>query len=243
MAVPHDFAETMLLEAVARRARADLVVGSGRQTPNSRLISRFLGLDEPEGIVLEVPRTVDGELVYLPDGHRIGLSWQIADKFIQGTSEVVGHPQFLLKPPKRVDSLMVRRPEMAVLTNRRQETRHRLRRDEIIRVELRLWRDVVSGRFGQPHLGHLIDMSAGGLGVATAIPITWEKGSKLLVRLQGGPPQSEGLYRAVLAYCIADETCQWRAGLSAVQGVQPGEVPSLTDALLHKDEIRRGGQA
>jgi hypothetical protein len=243
VAVSRDFAETMLLEAVARRVRADLVVGSGRQTPNSRLISRFLGLEEPDGVVLEVPRTVDGELVYLPDGHRIGLSWQIADKFIQGTSEVIGHPQFLLKPPKRVDSLMVRRPEMAVLTNRRRETRHRLKRDETVRAELWLERDLLPGRFGPPHPGRLIDMSANGLGVALATPVTWEKGSKLLVGLRGGPPQSEGLYRAVLAYCITDKTYEWRAGLSSVQGVQPGELPALTEALLHERDIRRGGEA
>lgn len=243
MAVPQDFAETMLVEAVARRVRADLVVGSGGRTPHSRLISRFLGLDEPDGVVLDVPRTVDGELVYLPDGHRVGISWQIAEKFIQGTSEVVGHPQFLVRPPKRVDSLMIRTPEMVIATNRRRERRRHLKKDQVVRVEMWLERDALAGKTGQPYPGRLIDMSGSGLGVAAATRLPWPEGTKLLVRLQGGLPENEGLYHATLAYCVAQEPYNWRLGLASVRGVQPGESPGLTEALLQEPDMRRGGWA
>lgn len=233
----NDLVRTTLAEAAARRLRADLVMRAVRPGADTRLISRFLGLSSDRGVILEVPRTVRGDLVYVPDGWQVGVSWQLDRHAVQAVMDVIGHPQFPVQPTHKVDSLLLRWPDRVILLDRRREIRWELDPSHPVRIEV--WQDLAddAGLQQRPYGGRLVDRSESGMGLRLPAALPWAEGSRLIVRLQGDLPHEAGLYRATLAYCAPDEDYGWRVGLARVEAVEPGECPSLIAALL-KDSVR-----
>ena len=121
---PKTFTETAIQEAAARRTRVDLVIAPVTPHTPSRLISRFLGMDEAGDMVLAVPEARPGDKVFLPAGWQVGLAFELADLWMQSRTTVVGHCQFAIHATRRIDALAVAPPARILSCNERRKPRH-----------------------------------------------------------------------------------------------------------------------
>ncbi len=221
------FVEIAVWEAVTRRTRVDLVLRSVTGRTDTRLISRFLGLP-PDGLIaLDVPRTTRGDRAFVPAGWEVGMAFDIAGVWLQARTTVAGHCQFPLRPTRRVDALLVRRPERILSANRRRRPRRRVDPSRPIRATV--WPAGMGGPAPpeEAHAGWLIDSSDGGLGVGLAKPLRLEVGSPCYLRLAEPGAAECPLFRGRLRHCTPQDDGTWRAGFGEVSELGPGEAIGL----------------
>ncbi len=239
------FSQVSFLEAVARRVRVDLVLKPVAPGTDKRLVSQFLGTQEPSGIVLATPRTVvtirrtkggertrRGEKVFVPVGWDIGMSFELRGLWLQARTTVSGHSLFPLYPTRRVDAILVRQPERVLVSDRRQESRHTV--DPTIPVWATLWsaEGLESGDFSSSQAGWLADRSEIGLGIKLSTIPQLTDGENVAIHLEIGRGQECLICRGVIKHITAHSQGSWIVGIGEVTYLEPGgEALRLTEFL------------
>ena len=225
------FAEVTILEAVARRVRADLVLKPVRPKTDRRLLSRFLGTRNEAGLVLATPQTPKGEKVLIPVGWSLGLSFELAGMWVQACTSVLERCLFSVYPTRRVDGLVVQWPEEVLTANRRR--RPRLEVDPSRPFAVTLWQveDLNRGNFAPLQEGQLTNWSDGGLGIKLARALDLDLGTRLAIRLQRGKTGECLMVWGVLKHCSIDAAGSWVAGFGDVVDIAPGEAVELIESL------------
>jgi hypothetical protein len=221
------FAEIAVWEAVARRARVDLVIKPVTPHTETRLLSRFLGKPGDDQVALEVPRDRRGTKVFVPAGWEVGMAFEVGGLWLQARAEVVGHCQFAALPGMRVDALLIRPPQRILSLNRRRSPRYVA--DPTRPVWATVWaaERIDSGRGGSGRGGRLVDFSGGGLGIRLAAPPPLDVGGAAYIRLQALDADECPIYLGVLKHATPGDDGSWRVGFGEVEPVRPGEAASL----------------
>jgi len=228
---PKSFAEVTFIEAAARRLRADLVISPVTPDGQTRLISRFAGVEGPGRVILEPPVTADGGKVFIPDGWELGISFDLANVWFQATTRVLEHCMFYQAPTRRIDALAVKLPAKVLTGNRRAEPRHAPPPGGPTFVTI--W---PGGRIDDEDAaplatGRLQDWSASGVGIRLTEPLDLATGAAAVLCLTG-PSGGESVFlRGVLRHCTSLGDGTWVAGLGDAAGLRPGEAVSLMSLL------------
>jgi hypothetical protein len=217
------FAETTIIEAVARLVRVDLVLEPITAHTDTRLISRFIGLRD-EGIVLAVPHTQKDEKVFVPDGWELGLAFELGPLWLQARTVVLAHCQHMFRSDKRVDALVIQRPDKLVSANRRREKRETAQGDHPVTVTL--WPADKALSAGAIR-GRLLDQSETGLGLELAARLKVEEGAEVLVRLHVRNARECPILRGTVRRSRATAEGFWIVGLGDIVEIAPGEATAL----------------
>jgi hypothetical protein len=224
------FAEVSFLEAVGRRVQVTLVlkpVPPGRQ---GRLVSRFLGWQGADGLVLEVPRA-NGAQVFVPIGWELGISFAVGRHFLQAMTTVREHCQFPLPPGARQDAVVVACPRKVLASNRRAECRKSFGPNDFVYASMWSMAPLDSGQSMQERGGRALNESASGLGIRTETPLPDPPGTEMLIRLERRGDSESRIVRGVLKHCSLDSEGFWLAGFGDVQELAPGDAVALTEAI------------
>lgn len=204
MEEPRTFTETAVREAAARRTRVDLVLDPVTPGTDGRLISRLIGIDADGNLILDVPRTSSGNKVFVPAGWRLGLAFELADMWMQSRSVVVGHAQFPVRPARRVDALVVGRPERIISCNQRRRPRHKSDALKPVSAMIQAARDLErQGAPGPCLTAQLRDWSEGGLGLQLTGGHNLRIGLAVLVRVRIPGLTRESLFRGRIKHVTA----------------------------------------
>jgi hypothetical protein len=224
------FAEVSFLEAVARRARVDLVLNHVPQGVQSRLISRFLRLQGADRLILDIP-VDEGRKVYIPAGWSVGMAFSVGQYFLQATTTVIGTCPCPLYKTRRVDALLVDRPTRIIAADRRRNPRHQI--DPHVYVFVSLWPAscLVAGDPAVTRIGRVLNYSQDGLGVRLEAPLDCGIGTEMILRLEQGRADEYPIYRAILRHHTQDPDGLWLAGFGEVAELTPGGASSLIEAI------------
>lgn len=198
---PNTFTETAVREAAARRTRVDLVLAPVTPDTDSRLISRLLGINEHGDLVLDVPKTRKGKKVFIPAGWGLGMAFELANLWMQSRSTVVGHCQFAIRPGRRVDALMVERPEKIVSCNERKKSRHGA--DFLHPISATILAMRGQGDQGPPRpcrSARLRDWSEEGMGLEFIEPHDLEPNCQLVVQVRIPALERTSLFRGIVKH-------------------------------------------
>jgi hypothetical protein len=224
------FAELSFLEAVARYTRVDLNIKPVVPGDARRLVSRFLGFQGTDRLVLDVPQA-GGRKVFVPVGWQVGMAFVVGQCYLQARSTVVDHSAYQGRGTRRVDSLVVERPERILAADRREHPRHVI--DPNVYIFVAIWRvaDLAGGRTATVRSGRLLDRSEGGLGIRLESPLTWQVGTEVVVRLEQRGADQFPLLCAVLKHHPKEQGESWLAGFGDVRELAPGQAPALIEAI------------
>ena len=225
------FAEVTFLEAVARRIHLYLIVKPATPKTDGRLRSRFLGIEEPGRLILDVPQGGNRK-VYVPVGQNIGMAFPMGHFLLQARTTVLDHCQFQLYPTRRIDSLVVQRPGRIISVNRRSQPRFEVDPSEYIMASF--WpadslthRDQTAIRSGQ-----LANWSVDGLGIRLAAKLPFPPGTRMIIRLEEAGSDEWPIFQAVLMHCSPQADERWLAGFGQVVRVEPGQAVGMIEALV-----------
>ena len=217
------FVEVTFIEAAARRIRADLVMEPIVPGGERRLISRLIGVENPDRLVLTPPVTARGEKVFVPTGWELGISFDLANVWFQATTKVIEHCMFYQAPTRRIDALAVRMPEKLLEPepppgpppSRRPRPAH-VRDDLVGRPHRR--RERRAPRHGQaPGLvGHRPGRSA-------EPPIDLPTGSETVICLNAHETGESQFVRATLRHCTPLGDGAWVAGFGDIAALRPAK--------------------
>lgn len=225
------FADVTFIEAAARRLRVDLVLSSVLPGGESRLISRFLGLESPRRIILAPPETAGGHKVFVPTGWAMGMSFDLANVWFQGTTTVLEHCMFQQSPTRRVDALAVEQPAKLLSANRRGAARHQAGADRTLFATIWSARRITDENLASLAAGRLQDWSETGLGVRLGESLNLATGQDAVICLES-PADKESIFlRGVLRHCTPLGDSNWLAGFGDVADLRPGEAISLMSFL------------
>lgn len=223
------FAEVCLLEAVARRLRAYLVIRPVTRGGPPRLISRFLAADGDGKLLLAAPETPDRLKVFLPEGWSVGLSFELGELWVQGRTDVAGHCQHHLQPQVMLDAVTVAPPRELLSRPARREPRRPVDPDRPVPAAVWFSQSPYRIAWTRPRSGVLLDRSETGLGIRLFQAAPAEPGTRTIIRLS--PPGEDcAIVRGVLRYCTEAEDA-YKAGFSDVAPIRPGEAVDVA-ALL-----------
>lgn len=229
---PHvrSFAEASFLEAVARRVRVDLVLKPVSLGGQKRLITRFLGLQGIDRLILDVP-SGNGRKVFVPSGWRVGMAFSMGPYFLQAPTTVIETCQYPLYKNRRVDALIVERPVHIVASNRREHPRHQI--DPKVYIFVSLWpaRSLAAGEPVPPRTGRLLNRSEGGFGIRLEAPLGCDAGTEMILRLEQGRADEFPVFRAILKHHTQDADGLWLAGFGDVTELEPGQAAALIEAI------------
>jgi hypothetical protein len=224
------FAEVIFIEAAARRLRVDLVMSPVVPGGEARLISRFVGIENPGRVILEPPVTAGGQKIFIPDGWSLGMSFDLANVWFQAPTKVLDHCMFHLSPTHRIDALAVDLPARLMSSNRRNSPRHEIAPDRA--AFARIWS---SERIDDEHLapltsGRLADWSSAGLGVRVSEPPDLATGQGAVICIEA--PGGESVFmRGMLCHCTSLGDGNWMVGFGEIAGLKPGEAINLMSLL------------
>jgi len=225
------FAHMSVLEAAARRLRVDLVLKPVTPGTDTRLRSRFLGIRNPDRLVLAVPQTRRGKKVFVPNGWDLGIGFELEDQWLQARTTVVGHCLYPVHATRRVDGLMVQRPDEILSRSPRRKPRCEVDPSRLVTATLWAVECLESTNFATQAVGRILNWSETGLGVRLSARPPLRAGMEVLVRLETEDTEETPIYRGVLKHCTAHETGTWLAGIGEVTHVQPGEALTLAEFL------------
>lgn len=221
------FAEVTFAEAAARRARVDLVLKPVVAGGDQRLISRFLGTQGPDRLVLAVPRTPKDEKVFVPIGWELGMAFDLAGLWLQARTTVCEHCMFPTFSTKREDGVVVEQPAKILSANRRIQTRHKVDASKPFTATVWSAARIDTGDFTPIQIGYLVDWSDQGLGVRFPHPLAIEAGTRAVIRLERAKTNECLILWAVLRHCTADTNGFYTAGFGEVVNMGPGEAVGL----------------
>jgi hypothetical protein len=235
------YAEVSILEAVARRARVDLVLRPVKPETAKWLQTHVLGVASPKALALSPPQTSRGDKVFVPEGWQLGMSFELGNLWLQARTKVLDHCQFPLRPTQRVDALVVERPNQILSTGRRRRPRQQV--DLSGRVAATLWPGecVEAADFMRPYVGELVNWSEFGLGIRLPQDPALEVGTKAIIRLEKAGAAERYFVWAVLKHCTCDQEGSWIVGFGDVVTTGPGEAVSLMEFLAASPQSTRRG--
>ena len=224
------FAEVTLLEAVARKVRVELNCRGVASRRPLRLSSQMLGLDDRDRLLLEEPRA-DKHKVFLPPGWELGMAFSVGEYFVQVRSTVLDHCQHLLEPQRRVEAMVVQRPEQILALNRRQHERTEL--DASCRVTAHIWPldDLLSRNHLRAPTGRLRNISPGGLGIELSDEPGWARGQEVLISLSEPAWPQHRLFRACFRHCTQTGRGSFLAGFGDALEWGPGQSVHMIERL------------
>ncbi len=225
------FAHMSVLEAAARRLRVDLVLKRVTPGTDTRLRSRFLGIRNPDRLVLAVPETRRGKKVFVPKGWDLGIGFELADQWLQARTTVVGHCLYPVHATRRVDGLMVQQPDEILSRSPRRKPRYEVDPSRLVTATIWPVECLKSTDFATQTVGRVLNWSETGLGVKLSASLPFQAGAEVLVRLETENNEETPIYRGVLKHCTAHEAGAWLAGIGDVTHVQPGEALTLAEFL------------
>ena len=229
------FSEVALVEAVARMASVYLALRPVPPSRHRRLTSRLLAFDGCGDLVLDVPAAGEDK-VFIPADWDVGLFFPVGEFMLQALTRVVGHTFHRTCSNRRVDALIVRRPERLISLNQRSEVRQEVSQY----VPVTIWPSERSDSdpalgdpplLGPPRLGLLANRSPNGLGVLLQSDARIEPGTSVLVRLEDPASATADLFRAVLKHCTGQIGGGYLAGLGELAELGPGQAVELIRML------------
>ncbi len=229
------FTEVALVEAVARMASVYLALRPVPPSRHRRLTSRLLAFDVYGDLVLAVPAAGE-EKVFIPEGWDVGLFFSVGEFMLQALTQVAGHSFHRVDANRRVDALIVRRPERLVSINQRSEVRQEVSQY----VPVTLWPTEPSGEgsvcsgpplLGPPCSGLLTNRSHNGLGTLLQSELPFRPGTNVLVRLEDPAATTAELFRAILKHCTPQIGGGYLAGLGDLTELGPGQAVELVRTL------------
>lgn len=225
------FEEITFIEAAARHARADLVLDSVVPEGERRLISRFLGIENPRRIILAPPVTAEGKKVFLPAGWQVGMSFDLANVWFQATTTVIEYCMFQQSPTRRVDALAVEQPTKLISANRRSAPRYRTVQARQFFAKIWSADRLTDEKLDPLHAGKLQDWSQAGLGVRLREPANLTTGLGAVICLEDDAGTDSLFLRGVLRHCTPLGDGCWLAGFGEVADLRPGEALDLMNFL------------
>ncbi len=223
------FSEVTLVEAVARLVKVQIVPAPTAPGKESRLASRFLGQRGKGELLLAAPETRKGK-VFLSTGCRIGLVFSVAEQTYQAQTAVADHCLFQPAPGRRVDAVVVWRPEKVTCLDQRSQPRWQADTNEPVFASL--WPAEELGLAGvpAPRVGRLANWSAGGMGLVFDTPPALEDGADVVIRLEGRGLSEHPVYRAVLRHCTPRPEGGFLVGLADAEELGPGQAVWIMEA-------------
>ena len=196
-----------------------------------RLISHFLGLEDPCRVILAPPKTGNGKKVFLPVGWELGMSFDLANVWFQATTTVLEHCMFRQSPSQRVDALAVKQPQQLLSANRRSTPRRRA--DPARPFTATIWsaQRVADTKLAPLQVGMLQDWSAAGLGARLWRPLDLAPGDRAVICLDSVAGEDSVFLWGVLRHCTATEDGCWLAGFGDLTDMRPGEALDLMSLL------------
>jgi hypothetical protein len=225
------FEQVVFHEAAARRVRVNLLVKPVRPDDDKRLSSRVLGLDRQNRLILAVPTKPCGKKIFLPIGWGLGLGLAVGNLFVQSRSEVLGHCQYLLHPPRRVDALQAQMPDKVVSVTRRQEVRYDVDPARLASAAVWLEQELLEQGAYRMREGRVDNWSESGFGVRLPAALPFESGSRVVLRIEGLRGRTCQFYTAQLRHCTPVASGEYLAGFGEVQPLNPGQGYPLIRAI------------
>jgi len=225
------FEEITFIEAAARHARVDLVLDSVVPEGDRRLISRFLGIENPGRIILAPPVTADGKKVFLPEGWQVGISFDLANVWFQAKTTVIEYCMFQQSTTRRVDALAIAQPTKLISANRRSTPRYRIAPTRQFYAKIWSAERLTDEKLDPLHTGKLQDWSEAGLGVRLREPTGLNTGMEAVICLENDTGTDSLFLRGILRHCTALGDGCWLAGFGEVADLRPGEAPDLMNFL------------
>jgi len=233
------FAEVTLIEAAARRLRADLVMKPVTPDGETRLISRFIGVESPQRVILAPPVTARGRKVFVPDDWELGISFDLANVWFQAATRVIEHCLFYRSPTTRIDALAVAMPANLHSRNRRQSPRHDPPTDAATFATIWPVDRIEDENLAPLAKGRLQDFSATGLGVRLGEPIDLPTGMSAVICLETSSGNESAFLRGILRHCSPLGDGNWVVGFGDITGLEPGEAINLMTLLAAPAESRK----
>lgn len=224
------FSQVALVEAVARQTGVCLVIRPIHPHGESRLCSRLLGINEDTDLVLAAPWTRAGkDKVFIPVGWGAEVTFPVAEFVLQVPTRVLGHCQFPLRPPRRVDAMVLRSLGKVVPLYRRRQPRHDVSPSTVVVASV--WPAAQLSAGARPRSGVLANRSGIGLGIRFEKRPLLETDRQMIVRLEDSGADSRRIYRATLKHCTPLPDGKWLAGFGDLVELTPGRAVPIMEAL------------
>lgn len=223
--------ETILLEAVARRARADLVLKPVTPKGQPRLISQFLLLRREGELVLAMPQSAANDKVFVPVGWQMGVGFEVGGYWHQGLTELIDHWQAPVHPCLRSDAIVIRAP--AELISRPARSAGRITADpsKLIFVAMWLIAEAIEGRLAAFELGRVVDQSDGGMGLRLEREPRLAVSQAVAIVTHSAGQHNAWIGKGTVRHISPCGDGQWVTGLGDVRELAPGEFPALSEYL------------
>lgn len=237
----HSFTEVTLSTAIARRTRVHVELPPIASRAELSALSSFLGMAEPEAVVLSVPITDRGEKVFIPDGTAVKINFGLDDMCFAAEVTVLRHVMFPVTPTRREDALAISRPVRLTTSNRRQHPRYTVDPSRVIAATV--WKaEDLSDLTPDPEkaVGRLRDWSEVGLGVALRSRCTADEGQWCVIALDLPDTGERQFLWGILRHCTTGDGEEWSAGFSDIKGIRAGEAVSLMELLAGSSVSKSG---
>jgi len=229
------FEQVAFNEAAARRVRVSLMLRPVHAGDPGQLSSRFLGTASAWQIVLATPTGPGGRKVFLPDGWSVGMGFAVGNLFIQAHSTVEGHCQYSVHSTRRVDGLVVRRPERVTSVIRRRETRHEPPAGEFVTATVWPERGLLADEEPPRREGRLVNWSDSGLGIRLPSPLPLSPGEPVVVRIDGLGADPRRFCTGIFKHCTPIHEGGHLAGVGEVTELDPGQAVGIVEALARQE--------
>jgi len=229
------FSQVTLVEAVARLVKVQLVPGPVAPGKESRLASRFLGRRKSGELLLAAPQGKRGK-VFLSPGSRIGMVFAVAGQTYQAQSVVVDHCLFQPNPARRVDAVVIKRPEKVTCLNQRSQPRWEADVEHAPFASLWPAGSISEDATPAPRVGRLANWSSEGMGLLFDQPLHLEDGAEVIIRLEGRTMPEHPVYRAALRHCTPRSEGGFLAGFAEVTELGPGQAVPIMESLATTTE-------
>ena len=226
------FSQVALVEAVARQTSVCLVIRPIHPRGESRLCSRLLGINEDADLVLAAPSTrAEKEKVLIPVGWDADVTFPVGEFVLQAPTRVLGHCQFPLRPPRRVDAVILRcQGKIVPLYQRRQPRRDASPSSSVVVASV--WPVAQLNAAGaKPSAGVLANHSSDGLGIRFEKRPLLEIGCEMIIRLEEPRVDSRRIYRSAMKHCTLLPDGKWLAGFGDLVELAPGQAVPIMESL------------
>jgi hypothetical protein len=234
--------DVALVEAIARQTDTLIVPQPSLPGKERRLTSRFLGTSAGGDLVLAVPME-RGKKVFISAQEPLGLIFSMQDFTFQAQTAAIDHCLYPLQPARRVDALVVRRPEKVLALKLRQHPRWEPDLNHPIHVSLWPMQDLMSGLSSPPRKGRLMNVSVDGMGVLFESAPPYATCDQVIVRLEDARHPEQLIFLGVVKHCTGAAGGGWTTGLGDVREIGLGQVVPVMDSLANLRTMAPVGRA
>ncbi|MFW5839081.1 MAG: hypothetical protein ACOCZE_00730 [Planctomycetota bacterium] len=225
------FSDVAFNEAAARHVRVNLLIKPVYPGDPRQLSSRFLGWAGSQKLVLEAATKQNGQKVFLPTGWNLGLGFAVGNLFMQAQSAVCGQTLHLVRPGRRIDAILIAKPDKVVSIARRKEIRYEVETPHLTTASIWQERELMESEQLTCRDGRVINWSASGLGIRLAAPLPFSPDTPVILRIEGLQDRTCRFYRGLFRHCSQLEPQFWVAGFGDVEEIIPGQCYPLIERL------------